>query len=146
MSCCILSCLLCLWLSEWALLKSCFTNFTIKHLTQPECWRTTCCRGPWTQHNDHTSTEHSLISAHTHCKNLLLCEGFSLCQHQSHISEFLLISFLSLSLSRRSSWRTYRVALSMLMMEASSFRGEFTHKHTRNKQHRNRLSRVLLCR
>lgn len=45
--------------------KACFTNFTRKHLTEPKCCQTTCCRGPWAQHNDHTSDKYSLLFAHT---------------------------------------------------------------------------------
>lgn len=48
--------------------KAYFTNFSRKHLSEPKCCQTASLRGPWSQHNDHTSGTHSFIFVHAHTK------------------------------------------------------------------------------
>lgn len=53
--------------------KACFTNFTRKHLTEPKCCQTACCRGPWAQHNDHTSDK-CYLHTHMHCRGFFFLQ------------------------------------------------------------------------
>lgn len=110
---CILSWIL--WLSERALFKSCLTDFTIK-----------------TSHSAWMLPNHLQQGSLNSAQWSQVYWAFShFCTHAVRISFVKTPLYFCLSLSNRSSWRTYRVALSMLMMEASSFRGGFrSNTHT----------------
>lgn len=116
--------------------KAYFTNFSRKHLSEPKCCQTASLRGPWSQHNDHTSGTHSFIIVHAHTKCWDLLSSFSshLIASSSSCSQLLDSVFVPLVyLLHRFISRASRVDTSMLIMKASSCTGEFGYMCTHNR-------------